>query len=616
MDTRVDAYGDPLPPFAIARLGTLRWRQGVAGFDDVTVARDAATAFVTGAGVTAMDLATGLARWSLDDPGATHADLLCDDAGDLLVTVGLGGTVSFVDVVTGARRAAVALPCRHLLTVAASHDGRTVVVGGFDGYGALLRPDGTLRAALAMARNECLHSACFAPDDATVVTSDAGGSVSLWSVTDGTRLRTFGRSDLSPHDAVFTPDGARLVVPTSAGVLVIFDVRTADTLARWRAHGASIASVVVTPDGARAVTVGDDGALSLWDLATHARLATRRVVRGSGALALTPDGRAVAFAEGPRLVLFDLERFTERAPTTESTVPVQAVVVSRDGGSVVTLAGGDDARWWSIPEGALQHKAPLAVHVVGVRAFPEPDRHEILATSNFDNLALDVAARTLTPCPPPPEVHRAWTGGGARAVIFRGRLTLTNAAGVAHARKVDALDLRFTPDGRYALILDRSRLTCWDLERQVAVSEAKARGTGGLALAPAGDQVIAWTMTSVRRLGVPDGLERAAWTAPAGLWVQGVAYAPQGDRLAVATGHDTRVLDVATVREVARVEGPAFASVGLAFTPDGAHLVTAWTDSTALLWRVDEAVAGHAPEVAERGRGRSARTSRGRSAAR
>ena len=64
------------------------------------------------------------------------------------------------------------------------------------------------------------------------------------------------------------------------------------------------------------------------------------------------------------------------------------------------------------------------------------------------------------------------------------------------------------------------------------------------------------------------------------------------DRLAVATDLDTRLLDVATLRETARVDGPANSPATLAFTHDGTRLVTAGWDTTALVWSVDEAVSG------------------------
>ena len=593
MNPRHDASGDPLPPFALARLGTTRWRCRFIGIDDVAFSRDGATAYVTSTGVAAIDVATGRVRWSTAVPGACYCELLPDPAGDLLVTVGPGGSLSFLDAATGAPRAAIAQPSRSLVALAASHDAQTLLVGGFTRFGVLLNRDGSTRATLSIDRGQYLQSATFSPDDATVVTTDSDAAVALWSVADAKLIRSFGRADLEPNDAVFTPDGARLVVSTCSGAIVLYDVGTGDTVARWKAHTASASRVVVTPDGARAVSLGEDGAVSLWDLATHKRLATRRVARTNSALCLTPDGAAVAFGEGPRLVLLDLATFTERAPTTDHTVPIQALAVSRDDASVVTLAGTREARWWSMRDAAPLHTAPLAAYVTGLRPLPEPDRYAVTAATRDGNLELDLAARTLTPRAPPPDTHQAWRGRAVHATAFRGRLALTNAAGVVRSFKSETIDLLFTADDRYAVILDRSKVTCWDLAQHAAASVASVRSAAGLALAPTGDEVAAWTPRTLYRIGVPDGVERALWKAPTGFPIQGVVYAPAGDRLAVATDQDTRILDVATFRELARVDGPATSAATLAFTHDGTRLVTAGWDTTALIWSVDEAVAGH-----------------------
>lgn len=63
----LDADGDPLPPFA----------------------RDGATVFAAGCGLTALDLSTGAVRWSTNDPRAGYVRVLPHPDGDRLVTAGL-----------------------------------------------------------------------------------------------------------------------------------------------------------------------------------------------------------------------------------------------------------------------------------------------------------------------------------------------------------------------------------------------------------------------------------------------------------------------------------------------------------------------------------------------
>lgn len=594
----LDRYGDPLPPFSRARLGTVRWRHRGMIVGDLAFARDGATVFAAGGGLTALDLATGAVRWSTNDPHASRVQIVPSPDGDRVVTAGFG-VVSLRAAATGALLREQRLPSTSLHALAVSHDGRTTFAGGFGPFGALLDPDGALRTALSVEGGMYLHSACFSPDDATVVSTDCHARAALWSVPEGRLLRTFGRTDLQPNDAVFTPDGTRLVVLTCGGSVVVFDVATGDTVTRWRAHRASASRAVLTPDGLRAVTLGEDNTVSLWDLADGARLATRST-RGYGtALALSPDGATLALGAGPRVALVDLATFTERAALDEHDTMIQALAVSRDGAEVVTLAGPGEARWWSLGDGSRRATIALPHPVGGLRALPEAEQYAVMQPHREGTDVLDASARALRRRPETfNDAHQKWWGRRAHATLLRGRLTLVNAEGAAHTLKAIAHALAFTPDDRHAVFFERSTVTFWDLARHVAVATAKVRAAAGMDLSPRGDEVALWGAGTLHRFGVPDGGERAAWKSPAGHPITTAVYAPDGARLAVATHDVVWGLDAARSVEVARLEGHSAPVTALAFTPDGARLVSAGWDTTALVWDLPAALAGFVPPKA------------------
>jgi len=270
MNPRHDTHGDPLPPFALARLGTTRWRCGFPGLQGVAFSRDGATAFVTGAGVAALDAATGVVRWCNTVPSAGYCALLPDPAGDLLVTVGLGGSVSFFDAATGAPRGAFAQPSASLVTVAVSHDAETLLVGGFTRFGALLRRDGSTRATLSIDRGQYLHSATFAPDDATVVTTDAHAPVALTlfclGVPDGVqRAQWKSPTGINIQGVVYAPAGDRLAVATQVDTRIL-DATTLREIARVEGTAASQCTLAFTHDGARLVTAGWDTTALMWSI--------------------------------------------------------------------------------------------------------------------------------------------------------------------------------------------------------------------------------------------------------------------------------------------------------------------------------------------------------------
>jgi WD40 repeat protein len=594
----LDPYGDPLPPFSRARLGTVRWRHRAMIVGDLAFARDGDTVFAAGGGLTALDLATGAIRWSTNDPHAGYVRVVPAPDGDRLVTAGFG-VVSLRAAATGALLREAKLPSTSLHALAVSHDGRTIFAGGFGPFGALLDPDGALRATLPVEGGMYLHSAAFSPDDATVVSTDCHAHTALWSVAEGRLLRTFGRADLQPNDAVFTPDGTRLVVLTCGGSVVVFDVATGDTVTRWKAHRASASRVVLTPDGLRAITLGEDNTLSLWSLTDGARLATRTTRSYGTALALSPDGATLALGAGPRVALVDLATFTERAAPDEHDTMIQALAVSRDGAEGVTLAGPGEARWWSLGDGSRRATVALPHPVGGLRALPEAEQYAVMQPHREGTDVLDVSARALRRRPETfDDAHQKWWGRRAHATLLRGRLTLVNAEGAAHTLKAIAHALAFTPDDRHAVFFERSTVTFWDLARHAAVATAKVRAAGGLVLSPGGDEVALWGAGALHRFGVPDGVERAVWKSPTGLPVATAAYAPDGATLAVATHDVVWLVDAARNVELARLAGHSTLVTALAFTPDGAGVVSAGWDTTALVWDLPAAVAGYVPPQA------------------
>lgn len=591
---RTDLHGDPLPPFALARLGTVRWRHRGMSVAALAFSRDGGTVFAAGGGLTAVDVATGAVRWSAPDPSASHLALLPD--GDRLATVGIGSPFSLYRAADGTCLATRELPSTSLTAVAVSHDGRTIFAGGFKPYGALLDRDGNVRAQLPVTDGMYLNSGAFSPDDATLVTTDAHDRVVLWSVADGQKLRALGRADLQPNHTAFTPDGRRLVVGTCSGQVVVFDVASGDVVLRWKAHRASVHRVAVTPDGLRVVTTSEDGAASLWRLDDGERLATRGGGFGTPALALSPDGATVALGQGPHVALVDLATFEARTPPVGNTTPVQCLAVARDDASVVTLSGAREARWWSLDDGRELAVAPLHTYPYALRALPEGDRHVVMQPGEDGTEVIDVAARAVTKRPETfADAHQKWWGRAAEATLHAGRLTLSNARGQRHTHKAIPHHVAFTPDDRFAAYVERGALTVWDLDAHGPAATVKVRSVAGLAMSPRGDEVAVWTSTSVQCFGLPDGAPRATWKAPPGEPVAIVTYAPDGVRLAVVTHQRVYLLDAASGAVVASMEGHAALPTSAAFDHAGRRLVTAGWDTTALVWSVDEAVAGYAP---------------------
>jgi len=144
--------------------------------------------------------------------------------------------------------------------------------------------------------------------------------------------------------------------------------------------------------------------------------------------------------------------------------PLPPFALSRDGETLVTFAGHGEARWWSMSGARAPSTSAGAPHVVALRRLPgEGDRYAVMQPVAQGTNVLDLDARAFTMRPESwADTHQKWWGRGVEATLFRGKLALTNARGESRSLKVNSHLLAITPDDRYAVFLERSRLTAWD----------------------------------------------------------------------------------------------------------------------------------------------------------
>ena len=406
VDPRVDNYGDPLPPGALLRLGTIR----LQGERFAWMPDGKSLVTVSAGRFWIWDIEDGRPLKSIPGPIDAMGGLTPD--GSKIIGNSTDGRLAVYDL-----DAQKFLPPGEKLD---SYEVRTVTI---------------------------------APDSASFATS-SGNTVRVWDVASGEPLLNLSIDEKWQRgiSLMFSPDSRRLAVGAGRTIR-LFDLEDAAKPAIIEnAHGGNVNALAFTPDGKQLISAGtaafktakvrDDGAhlgtedceVSIWDVAEGKRLATLdlpKPMNGSCLIALAPDGDTLVTAHRERTFVWNLAerrvvRTLEGNESTTSTGLMMAAVDptgkyfaanyheshirvyelasgegvfaeherhsdrvlsamwSRDGSRIVTGSDDGTVRIWDATSGRQKRAIKNSARFIYSVAFTADDASVLVGGENFD----------------------------------------------------------------------------------------------------------------------------------------------------------------------------------------------------------------------------------------
>ena len=564
-----DALGDPLPPGAIARLGSNRFHHGknldrvVVGVDGKRVASEARYGdykLWDGGTRRSIPLWDGLTtpdrrpnRFALTSAGGQLAAVVWDANGSRLLDPVSGETIrtlpplddkSFAEVspngevVAALRREFIAGQMVSVFRIRSAEKDRWVDLdpaAGQPGRRAIL----------------------FSADSKRVAYCTNDGAVRVWDVTSAKSLFQLPATGQQFSEAVaLSPDGKLLAREDQKTTKVrLWDVDAGNERPELADQPEKLGqSLVFSPDGKTLVGVAQPITIRIWDVQAGKKF---RDIQAHDFqvfhLAFTGDGKRLYAADGNGVSVWDPATGQPLDDVGGHRYTIDDAAWAPDGKRLASGAAYTDniARVWDPATG--RKVFDLVAHESGIERVAYSPDGALLATGSQDGTV------------------RLWDPATGKELH-----TFAAKDGMIYA-------MRFTPDGRFLVSGGRTALHVWDVAQR---KEARSiPHTGGLVLQIAflrdGKRVLVGDyQNGARVLNFASGREEIRLAAN---WRGDVAVAPGGDRVALADQDGTvRLVDAGTWREVRVLARPVTDhpdgrnALGLVFSPDGRTVAVAY----------------------------------------
>ncbi len=322
--------------------------------------------------------------------------------GELLAAGGLSGQVRLWETATWSERYSERGHRGSIVSVAASADAGRVFTGGRDGTARLWEGPSGRQLHRLTADDAGVSAVAVSPDGRTLAACGTGQTVRIWDAATG-KLRHLVRT--GSHASLwiaFLPDGAKLIAFGPNGAASEIDAATGKVRLLHAGGDSSFTRVALSADGRLAVSFDRSQAYAR-QLRTGRRSGVFGIP-GTGyfyGIALDPTGRLLACDAGQRVVLIELDsgKVVRQIVTARRRAGQGAIAFSPDGRALAATEMDGRIALWSVRTG--KNLAERNGHRGPVTALAFPSGGGRLLSGSSDGTAILWSLAGTDPPGPP-----------------------------------------------------------------------------------------------------------------------------------------------------------------------------------------------------------------------
>jgi RNA polymerase sigma factor (sigma-70 family) len=628
---RTDRYGDPLPPAALARMGSLRFHHG--GLIKALAFAADGKSLVSGAwdGTIRMWNPVGKEVWRLRTPRRQGRVVVSRD-GKLAVAADFAGAaLQLIDAAAGKDVQTLQIKKAVVHAVSPVPGGKTVVAvlakRGSDEPAIVVLDVSTGRELrrLKELRGQQPWQTALAVHGDTVASSDADGTVCLWNVDDGKALAQLAGHKGEVRGLDFSPAGDLLASGGDDGTVRVWNVAAGKQLRQQRLakeQTYAVSAVCFSADGTTlaAAVAGEDPSswtpgIHLWNVADwkekqRMESPQRAVI---SALAFAPCGKLLASAGDSCIHRWDVGTGNEIDPQRQREVSPTGLSLAPDAMTLATTSNDGVIDLWEMASGRLLRQLRGAKGSGGSKVMFSAAGKRLISSSSDKTIRLwdGATGRELRRLSHPDLLGWMAVAPDGRTVASVGRDPVVRLWDMKTGNQLRTLDVHISPrpaglpdqyyypfdslaisrDGKILAVAEQFGLFVhlFDLTSGKALQRIKARNRGfyGLAFSPDNRYLAAVEGTGQSAMSLFDvatGREVRQFGPPE-LFGPGIAFSPDGRMLfAGRRANAVRLYEVATGQIRHTLEGHQGDVLDGEFSADGKLLVTSSWDGTALVW--------------------------------